>query len=269
MRLTPSLAAAAAVLLAATRARAAECGETGEGFQTWVTLFKKDALDAGIEARVFDAAMTGVAYDEEVIELDRTQRPFKQSAAKFLAQRVTKRRITRGRELLERHEKLFAKIEDTFGVPPPVVAAIWGLETDYGRDIGNKNVFRSLATLAYDCRRTERFQRELLAALRLVQRGDLTPGGMRGAWAGELGQTQFLPSSYERMAVDFDGDGRRDLLHTTADVLASTANYLHAHGWTRGQGWKEGSANWVVLGTWNKSPLVQKSIVVMANRLAQ
>ncbi len=268
MRPLLTLAVAAALTMTSYRGRAAECGDAPDGFSTWLSGFRREAAEAGIEAPVLDAALRGLEYDDEVIRLDRSQRPFKKSAAKFVAERVTKRRVRRGRELLERHRGLFERVERVYGVPREVLAAIWGLETDYGKNIGQSDVFRSLATLAYDCRRTERFHDELLSALRLLQRGDLRRQAMRGAWAGELGQTQFLPSSYERMAVDFDGDGRRDLLYSTADVLGSTASYLRIHGWTPGASWKEGTANWVVIGTWNASPLVQKSIVVMATKLA-
>jgi len=131
------------------------------------------------------------------------------------------------------------------------------------------SVIRSLATLAHDCRRTDRFQAELLDALRIVERGDLSPAEMRGAWAGELGQTQFLPSSYIKFAVDFDGSGRRDLIRSVPDVLASTANYLRSYGWRRGQPWGEGTHNFSVLREWNKSEVYARTVGYFAERLAE
>ena len=135
-----------------------------------------------------------------------------------------------------------SRIEQSYGVPGEVLVAIWGLETDFGVNIGKFPTIRSLATLAYDCRRAETFRGELMDALRIIERGDLAPSEMRGAWAGEIGQTQFMPSSYIKYAVDFDGNGRRDLLHSAPDVLASTANYLASYGWQRGKDWEPGSA---------------------------
>ena len=152
-------------------------------------------------------------------------------------------------------------------MPGAVVVALWGLETDYGTNLGKKEVIRSVATLAFDCRRTEMFQNQLMDALRIVDRGDLTPTEMRGDWAGDFGQTQFLPSSYYKYAVDFDGDGRRDLVHSVPDVLASTANYLKGHGWQRGQRWNEGDPNFEAIRGWNKAMVYAKTIAAFAERL--
>jgi len=147
--------------------------------------------------------------------------------------------------------------------------AIWGLETDFGANIGKFPTIRSLATLAYDCRRSETFRAELMDALRIVERGDLSPQEMRGAWAGELGQTQFMPSSYIKFAVDFDNNGRRDLLRSAPDVLASTANYLAGYGWQRGKGWEPGSANFAVLHQWNKSEVYARTVASFASQLVR
>ena len=133
-------------------------------------------------------------------------------------------RLPRGANMLKQYGSVLSRIEQTYGVPGEVLVAIWGLETDFGVNIGKFPTLRSLATLAYDCRRTDLFRAELMDALRIVERGDLAPREMRGAWAGEIGQTQFMPSSYFKFAVDFDGNGRRDLLRSAPDVLASTAN---------------------------------------------
>ena len=162
---------------------------------------------------------------------------------------------------------MLSRIEQEFGVPGAVVVAIWGLETDFGANIGKIPTIRALATLAYDCRRTELFQGELLAALRIIDRGDLVPTEMRGAWAGELGQTQFLPTSYLRFGVDYDGDGRRDLLRSAPDVLASTANYLKGYGWKPRQPWTPGGPNFDVLLAWNKSQVYSRTVAAFAARL--
>ena len=152
-------------------------------------------------------------------------------------------------------------------MPAEIVVAIWGLETDFGVVQGKQPAIRALATLAHDCRRTEMFQAELTDVLRIIDRGDLSAGDMRGAWAGELGQTQFLPSSYVKFAMDFDGDRKRDLIRSVPDVLASTANYLRGYGWKRGGVWTEGTENFEVLRQWNKSSVYQKTIAAFATRL--
>ncbi len=177
--------------------------------------------------------------------------------------------IAKGRRLMHSYGSTLSRIEQRFGVPAPIIIAIWGLETGYGRDgSGRFGIIRSLATLAYDCRRSEFFRKELLAALKIVQRGDLTAAQLRGGWAGEIGQVQFLSSSYFKYAVDFDGDGRRDLVRSVPDMLASTANFLRAYGWQRGQGWHPGTGNYAVLHEWNKAEVYVRTISVMADKLA-
>ena len=155
-----------------------------------------------------------------------------------------------------------------FGVPRQIIVAIWGLESDFGKgDIGKMSVVRTLATMAHDCRRTELFQRELIAALQIVQRGDLPLRDMKGAFAGELGQTQFLPSSYIKYGVDYDGNGHVDLRHSVPDVLASTANLLKVNGWQAGQPYGDGTDNFQVLREWNRSEIYRKTIVLLAERI--
>jgi membrane-bound lytic murein transglycosylase B len=154
-------------------------------------------------------------------------------------------------------------------VQPQVLVAIWGLETNYGGDSGGKfSIIQSLATLAYDCRRSAFFENELTNALRIVDRGDISADQMRGGWAGEIGPMQFLPSSYVKFAVDFDGDRHRDLFHSIPDMLASTANFLKNHGWRPGQSWGEGTANYAVIREWNKAEVYVKTIAVMAEKMA-
>ena len=152
---------------------------------------------------------------------------------------VTDFRIKHGAQLIQKHKATFARVEKQFGVPAPVIVAFWALETDFGANVGDLPTIPSLATLAWDCRRPEKFRPQLLAALQLIDRGDLSEDEMRGAWAGEIGQTQFLPYDYNESAVDFDGDGRRDLRGSIPDVVASSANLLRKHGWQPGQPWMQ------------------------------
>jgi membrane-bound lytic murein transglycosylase B len=154
-------------------------------------------------------------------------------------------------------------------VPGPVLVAIWGLETDFGVNQGKFSTIRSLATLAFDCRRSDKFRDELLDALRILDRGDISLGEMRGAWAGEIGQTQFLPSVYLKFAVDFDGLGHRDLIRSSPNALASTANYLKNYGWTRDAQWAPGSPNFNALQKWNESEVYAKTVAYFATRLAK
>jgi membrane-bound lytic murein transglycosylase B len=170
---------------------------------------------------------------------------------------------------MAKHAQLLSRIEQKFGVPPAVVMAIWTLESDNGTgDIGKLPVIRTIATLAHDCRRTELFQGELIAALQIVQRGDLPLRDLVGAFAGEIGQTQFLPSSYIKYGVDFDGNGHVDLRHSVPDVLASTANLLKVNGWKAGAPYGEGTDNFLIaMREWNHSEVYRKTIVLMADKI--
>jgi lytic murein transglycosylase len=212
------------------------------------------------------ASLDGVTPNPQVISLDRRQGVFRQSFEQFSGQRIASR-LAKAQRMMQVHAGTLSRIERQFGVPGSVVIAIWGLETDFGVAIGNQSAVRALATLAHDCRRTQMFQGELLAALQIIDRGDLSIGEMRGAWAGELGQAQFLPSNYVKYAVDFDGNGRRDLVRSVPDTLASIANLLKGHGWQPGGGYREGSSNFAVLQFWNKSTVYQKTIAAFAQRL--
>ncbi|MEZ5840064.1 MAG: lytic murein transglycosylase [Hyphomicrobiales bacterium] len=259
--------AALAVAAYAAPAAAATCGNNAAGFGNWLEAFKREAAAAGISEKAISASLNGVSYDAKVIQLDRSQKSFKLSFDQFYKRRVNNAMIAKGRQLMKTHAKTIAAIEKRYGVPGEVVIAIWGLETGYGGNSGSMPVMRSLATLAYDCRRSDFFTNELMSALRIVQRGDMTPSQMRGAWAGELGQTQFLASSYVKFGVDFDGNGRVDLIRSVPDVLGSTANYLKAYGWRPG-GWDAGSGNYNVLRQWNKAEVYVKTISVMASKIA-
>lgn len=246
----------------------APCGDTEVGFDAWIASFRAYAEAQGIPGDVVRRALDDVSYDVSVIALDRSQRAHKVSFEKFAASHVTKARVRRGKRQLEVHGELLARIDRRFGVPAELLVAIWGLETDFGRSQGSTASLRALATLAFDCRRTELFRGELTSALRIVLRGDLRTEEMVGAWAGELGQTQFLPSSYERFGIDFDGDGRVDLVRSAPDALGSTANYLASHGWRRGEPYAEGAPNFDVLTSWNKSEVYRRTIALFASKLA-
>ena len=257
----------AAALLAASQASAATCRDPA-GFEKWLDDIAQEAVAQGISPNAVRQGLSGVTFDQNVIKKDRGQGVFKQSFEQFAGRMVSAGRLRGGANMLNRHAATLARIEQRFGVPGPVIVAIWGLETDFGAVKANMPVIRSVATLAYDCRRSEFFTGHLFDALRIVDRGDLTPAQMRGAWAGEMGQTQFMPSSYIKYAVDFDGDGRADILNSPADVLASTANYLKGHGWVRGGDWEPGSPNFEAIRAWNKSQVYSKTIAYYAKKLA-
>jgi lytic murein transglycosylase len=249
-------------------ATAAQCGNDASGFKQWVEDFRSEATSAGISQGTADSALSGVKYSTATIKLDRNQKVFKQSFEKFSG-RMIPPRIKRAKSQLAKHADLFARIEAQFGVPKEIVVAIWGLETDFGA-VGSKNsVLSAVATLAYDCRRSDFFRGQLIDALRVVERGDLTPAQMVGGLHGEIGQTQFLPSSYYAFAVDFDGNGHADLIRSTADVLASTANYMRGKGWRKGADWMPGSANFNVIKEWNKSDVYSRTVAEFARRLSE
>jgi lytic murein transglycosylase len=239
----------------------------GGDFGAWLEGVKQEAATQGISQHTIQSALAGVTYDPGIIARDHAQGVFRQSFEQFSG-RMVPPRLSRGAKLLKQYAPIFSRIEHQFGVPGPVIVAIWGLETDFGANSGKSPTIRALATLAYDCRRPDKFRGEVIAALRIVDRGDMSPNDMRGAWAGEIGQTQFLPSSYLKYAVDYDGNGHRDLIRSVPDVLASTANYLKGYGWQRGQPWGEGTTNFQVLLQWNASQVYTKTVAYFAEQLA-
>ncbi|MDX5595735.1 lytic murein transglycosylase [Pseudovibrio sp. SPO723] len=251
----------------ASHAAVNSCGNNSSGFNQWLEAYKKQARAEGFSPRTIEMALGGVTYHSRVISYDRNQKSFKMSFDDFYKLRVNNALINKGRKLMRENAALFDRIEERFGVPREIVVAIWGLETGYGRNIGNMSTMRSLATLAYDCRRADFFRNELRSALLIVEKGDLDPIRMKGAWAGELGQTQFLASSYIKFALDFDGDGKRDLLYSVPDALGSTAHYLQAYGWRFGEPWGPGTPNHEVIRAWNKAGVYVKTIQVMAEKL--
>ena len=259
------LAASAMLAISTTAVSAVPCGSGS--FQGWLEEFKTEAAAKGISQSAISSGLNGVTLDQGVLSRDRSQKVFSQSFEEFSG-RMVPPRLSRGSNMMKQYGSVLSRIEQAYGVPGEVLVAIWGLETDFGANTGKFPTMRSLATLAYDCRRSEMFRNELLDALRIIERGDLTAGEMRGAWAGEIGQTQFMPSSYIKFAVDFDANGRRDLLRSAPDVLASTANFLASYGWQRGKGWDPGSANFTVLQQWNKSEVYAKTVAYFADQLA-
>jgi lytic murein transglycosylase len=257
----------AAAIAAPSAAHAQACGSTAAAFGPWLEGFKGRARAAGISQGAIDRGLAGVTYNPTVIGLDRNQRSFRLSFEEFYRKRVSDAMITRGRNWIAQNRALATRLEQRFGVPAEILVSIWALETNFGAQKGNLPIIRSVATLASDCRRQAFFENELMAALKIVDRGDLPLASMKGAWAGEIGQTQFMPSSYVAYAIDFDGDGRPNLVSSVPDVLASTANFLKAKGWRAGAGWGEGTANENALREWNKAGVYMKTIGAMATRM--
>ncbi len=208
------------------------------GFDRWIAGFRKRALAQGIRADVFDRSFAGVDYQPDVIVKDRNQSEFTKQIWDYLDSAVSDTRVTNGMAALQTHAALLTRIEAKYGVEKEIVAAVWGLESAYGTRRGDIPTIAALATLAFDGRRGRFFEEQLVAALKILQSGDTTPDRMTGSWAGAMGHTQFIPTSYLAYAQDFTGDGRRDIWsEDPADALASTAAYLARFGWTQGQPW--------------------------------
>ncbi len=255
------------LLLASAPAQAAKCG--GD-FNTFIAEIAREAQGKGIPRAVIDSALGGVTHDPAVMAFDRRQRgTFRKTFEEYAATRVTAPRIARARTLMARHANLLAGVEKRSGVPRELIMAIWTMETDNGADMGKLPVIRTLATLAHDCRRTDLFQGELHAALQIISRGDLPVSDLMGAYAGEIGQTQFLPSSYIKYGIDGDGNGAVDLRRSIPDVLASTANLLKVSGWRAGAPFTEGTENFEVMREWNRSEVYRKTLVYFAQQLRQ
>ncbi len=234
-----ALAGAALLLvgvLAASAAHAAPCRTSGS-YDAWLAAFEREAMTQGISQATIAAAAPSLTYDQHIVNIDRGQRVFTQTFLQFSDRMAAAYRIQRGGALIKANAATFARIEQQYGVPAPVIVSFWALESDFGAYMGNYRSLSAIASLAYDCRRSDKFRAQLLDALRLIERRDLTPEEMIGSWAGELGQTQMMPSEYYQYAVDYDGDGKRNLIRSVPDVLGSTANYLDGLGWKRGEPW--------------------------------
>jgi lytic murein transglycosylase len=262
------LAALALTLTLMAPAQAAKCG--GD-FNVFLSGMARDAQAAGISRVIINQAFAGLSPDQAVLRFDRRQaHAFRREGnfEKFIKTRVGASRVKRAAKLMQRNAALLARVERQFGVPKELLVAIWTMESDNGSgDMGKLPVIRTQATLAWDCRRTDLFQRELIAALKILQRGDLPQRELIGAFAGEIGQTQFLPSSYIKYGVDYDGNGRVDLRHSVPDVLASTANLLKVNGWRAGAPYAMGTENFQVMREWNRSEIYRRALVLFSERL--
>lgn len=208
-----------------------------QSFPDWLTDLRKEALQRGISQATVDAALTGIEPLPIVVQRDRTQAELIMSLDEYLATHLTKKVKATAQDMVREHRDLLEAVEKKYGVPPGVIVAIWGVESNFGHFSGSRPTIATLATLAYDPRRSSMFREELFDALEILDKGDIELDQMQGSWAGALGQTQFMPSSFLRYAQDFDGDGRRDIWNSMPDVFASIANYLAANGWAKGQTW--------------------------------
>jgi lytic murein transglycosylase len=231
-----ALSAASLFVVGSPALAQAPCRTSGS-FDQWLAQFEQEALAKGISRNAIAQATPYLTYDQRIINIDRGQRVFAQSFLEFSTKMLPGGRISAGIAQIKKNAATFAREEQQYGVPPAVIAGFWGLESDFGANMGKEQSIRSIATLAYDCRRSDMFRGQLFDALRLIERGDLTAPEMIGSWAGELGQTQMMPTEYIKYAVDYDGDGKRNLLRSAADVIGSTGNYLVSLGWKRGEPW--------------------------------
>lgn len=231
------LLAMLSIISPASAQRGASC-HGGQSFDQFLAGLKQQAVAAGVSQRAMAEAAPYLVYDQGIVNRDRGQKVFGQLFTQFAGRMAADYRMQNGQLKIKQHAAAFARAEKEYGVPPAVIAAFWALESDFGVQMGNLQTLRSLVSLAYDCRRSKMFQDETIAALKIIDRGDLSPAEMIGSWAGELGQTQFLPTHYFNYAVDYDGDGHRNLLRSPADVIGSTAHYISTGlKWRRGEPW--------------------------------
>lgn len=257
--LSAAFLTAAVVSTVSGAANAAQCGSNSSGFEAWKQEFKAEASANGVSPKLLDKVMANVTYNTATIRADRGQKSFKLSFDQFMQKRGGATIISRGKGMKKNNASLFARIEQRYGVPAGPLIAIWGMETGFGSYMGNEHTLSAVATLAYDCRRSDYFTDQLYAALQLAGNGTLAMTA-RGAAHGEIGQTQFLPRNVVKFGVDGDGDGRVDLVRSRADALASTANFLRGHGWQAGGGYQPGQANYGALQQWNAATVYQQAI---------
>ena len=257
-------------------------------FSAWRDSFAAKAVEAGVPQQVIDSNLAPLVPDEDVIALDHKQPEDKLSFSDYVKHTVNARRIAKGRALMEENRALLHKVAKAYGVEPRYIVALWGMETDYGAHAGEYSVLSSLATLAYDGRRRDLFEGELIDALKIIASGQWTSDDLVGSWAGAMGNCQFMPSSYLKYAVDFDGDGKADIWNSLPDSFASIANYLHQSGWQPGIGWGHASDaedaiypgekdeggyavtdNYAVLLKWNRSRYFATSVGLLADQLGE
>ncbi len=236
--LTAHLGACAQTGVAAeSRLPKAPPGQADPAFQAWLAAFRVEALSQGVSARTFDGAMRGVVPDVQVVTANNNQPEFVRPVWDYLSSAISDTRVVNGRNMLSQHRATLARLEETYGVDRHVLVAIWGLESGYGAFMGTHRVTQALATLAYSGRRTAFGREQLLAALKILERGDIPADQMTGSWAGAMGHTQFIPTTFNAFAVDADGDGKRDIWHSIPDALGSAGNYLGQSGWEKGGSW--------------------------------
>ena len=256
--------AALSVAVFAGPAMSASCGNNASGFEAWKQEFAAEARAAGIKDRGL-AALAQTQYATKTIAADRNQRSFKLSLDQFMQKRGASTIVAQGRRMKSQNAGFYQSLENSYGVPAGVLIAIHGMETGFGRFMGNANVVSAVATLAYDCRRPNFFRPHLLAALQMVDRGMISAGTV-GAMHGELGHTQFLPANVIKFGRDANGDGRIDMTNMT-DAMASTANFLRQNGWQPGQGYQPGQPNFRAIQSWNAAGVYQKAIAIMAAQI--
>lgn len=242
---------------------AASCGKTGAGFDAWKQKYAAEAQAQGVGAKGL-AALERTSYATATIKADRSQHSFKLGLDAFMQKRGSATIVSQGRRLKAQNAKLFKQIEKRYGVPPGPLIAIWGMETAFGNYMGHQNTLSAVATLAYDCRRPDFFREQLISALILVDRGVLSSSST-GAMHGEVGQTQFLPKNVLQYGASIDGGGIN--LNQKADALASTANFLRAHGWRPGAGYQPGQPNFVALQGWNAASVYQQALAIMGSEI--
>ena len=264
--LTAAILTVAGTYALTGEANAAACSKTADGFEEWKVEFSGEATANGISQRTLDKVMSAVAYNRATIRADRGQKSFKLGLDAFMRKRGASTIISRGRTMKHANAALFASIERRYGVPAGPLIAIWGMETGFGSFMGKEHTLSAVATLAFDCRRTDYFTDQFYAALNLVQNGTL-PVNARGAAHGEIGQTQFLPKNVLNYGVDGDGNGRIDMVGSKADALASTANFLRGHGWSAGAGYQPGEPNYAAIQGWNAASVYQQSIAIMGAQI--
>jgi membrane-bound lytic murein transglycosylase B len=264
MPLTRTLAALALSLAVTLPAHAAPCSNTGAQYEAWKPVMAQEAAAQGVGKKGIQALM-GTSYSTKTIGADRNQKSFKYSLPKFLEVRGGDAIVAQGRARKAKNPDFYAALERTYGVPAGVLLAIHGMETGFGNFMGDTNVVSAIATLSYDCRRSDFFTPHLVAALVLVDRGTLTPASI-GAKHGEVGHTQFLPGNVLAYGVDGNGDGKIDLNNQT-DALASTANFFAQKGWQPGKGYQEGEPNFAVIKQWNAATVYQQAIALMAAKI--
>lgn len=251
--------------ITSTAIAAPKCGNTSAGFETWLEATKQEAAAKGVGKRALNA-LNNVHYAQATINADRGQKSFKLSLQQFMQKRGSSTIVTRGKAMKKQNAALFAKLEAKYGVASGPVIAIWGMETSFGSFMGKQHTLSAVATLAYDCRRSDFFTDQLYAALKLIDRGDFDPNSV-GAMHGEIGQTQFLPKNVLLYGADGDGDGHIDMIHSKADALASTFNFLRNHGWKTGAGYQPGEPNFVAIQGWNAASVYQQSIAIMGKQI--